>query len=55
MTEDSGMEVSQETIVTSSDIPVPSDISDTPAELFWDAHWTLDDDEWEPEQSLVAL
>ena len=35
------MEVSQETIVITSDIPDSSDIPDTPLELFWDAHWTL--------------
>ena len=55
MAEDSGMEVSQETIVITSDIPDSSDIPDTPLELFWDAHWTLDDDEWSPDHSLALL
>jgi hypothetical protein len=55
MTEDSGMEVSQETIVTSSDISESLDKADTPIELFWDAHWTLEDDEWDPGQTLILL
>ncbi len=49
------MEVSEETSFSTSNIPETLGIIDTPADLFWDAYWTLDDDEWEPESSMAAL
>ena len=55
MTDDSGMEVSEETIVISSDISDSLDIVDTPPELLWDDHWTLDDEEWQPEHPLAMI
>lgn len=49
------MEVSQETILHRNGKTPSTDISDSTDDVFWDAHWTLDDDEQTPEPTTLAL
>jgi hypothetical protein len=47
------MEVSQEVIPRPSGKSIPADITDKQEDIFWDAHWTLDDEDQQPEATLV--
>jgi hypothetical protein len=52
------MEVSQEVIRHSTDKSVKSVPKETPDkvyDVFWDAHWTLDDDDQQYDSALVLL
>ena len=53
--ENSGMEVSREANPRSGGKTEPADIFDKMDDVFWDAYWTLDDDDQQPEAALSQL